>query len=121
MKKGQLPIFAELTLASTEDSTAKAVRKFTGTDNPRHLRVIHAMMIRPRKREEIDRIAGAANGPDLMAELRRRGLSAECTKTPAIDRDGFPVKLGIYELDAADRRAINAWVRKRDAAAKGKP
>ena len=121
MKKGQLPIFAELTLDDTEDSTAKAARKFTGTDNPRHLRVIHALMIRPKTREEIDRIAGAANGPDLMAELRRRGLHAACTKTPTIDRDGFLVKPGIYALDEGDRRAINAWVRKRDAAAKGKP
>ena len=118
MKKGQLQIFAELTLADTKDSTAKATRKFTGTDNPRHLRVIHALMIRLRKREEIDRIAGAANGPDLMAELRRRGLRVECTKTPGIDRDGYPVKFGIYELDDADRRAVHAWQRKRDAKAK---
>ena len=122
MDKGQSPLFAELTLgADTQDSTAKATRKFTGTDSSRHLRVIHALMIRPRTREEIDRIAGAANGPDLMAELRRRGLRAECTKTPAIDRDGFPAKPGIYKLDEDDRRAINAWVRKSDAAAKGKP
>ena len=118
MGKGQLPLFAELTLGDTEDFTAKAARKFTGTDNLRHLRVIDALMIRPRKREEIDRISGAANGPDLMAELRRRGLRVECTKTPGIDRDGYPVKFGVYELDDTDRRAVHAWQRKRDAKAK---
>ena len=121
MKKGQLPLIAELTLGATEDSTAKVARKFTGTDNPRHLRVIQSAMIRSRKREEIDSIAGASNGPELIAELRRRGLRFQCQRTPGIDRDGCPVKFGIYELDVDDRRAVNAWLRKRDAAAKGKP
>ncbi|MFM9435005.1 hypothetical protein ACFDR9_002067 [Janthinobacterium sp. CG_23.3] len=118
MDKGQSPLFAELTLgADTQDFTAHAARKFTGTDNPRHLRVIHALMIRSRKREEIDRIAGASNGPELMAELRRRGLRAQCQRTPAIDRDGYPVKPGVYEFDEDDRRAVNVWLRKRDAKA----
>lgn len=118
MKKAQLPLMAELDLGDTEDSTAKAVRKFTGTDNPRHLRVIQSAMIRSRKREEIDRIAGASNGPELIAELRRRGLRFHCQLTPGIDRDGYPIKFGIYELDDDDRRAVNVWLRKRDAKAK---
>jgi hypothetical protein len=117
MKKGQLPIFAELTLADTKDFTASAARKFTGTDNPRHLRVIHALMIRPRKREEIDRIAGASNGPALIGDLRKLGLYAPCQRTPGIDRDGYPVKFGIYEFDDADRRAVRTWQRKRDVRA----
>ncbi|MBC7676750.1 MAG: hypothetical protein H7173_11980 [Rhodoferax sp.] len=107
-----------MALGDTEDFTAQPGRKFTGTDNPRHLRVIHSLMIRPRKREEINSIAGAANGPDLMPDLRRRGLRANCQKTPGIDRDGYPVKFGIYELDDGDKRAIHAWQRKRDAKAK---
>ena len=116
MEKGQLPIFAELTLADTEDSTVKAAsRKFSGTDNPRHLRVILALLTRPRKREEIDRIAGASNGPDLIAELRRRGLRTPCHRTPGIDRDGLPIKFGIYALDDDDRRNLNVWFRLRDA------
>ena len=118
MKKAQLPLIAELDLGDTEDSTAKAVCKFTGTDNPRHLRVIQSLMIRPRKREEIDSIAGASNAPDLIADLRRRGLRAACHRAPGIDRDGNPIKFGIYEFDDDDRRAINTWLRKRDAKAK---
>ncbi|MGK5072368.1 hypothetical protein [Janthinobacterium sp. ZB1P44] len=118
MKKAQLPLIAELDLGDTEDSTAKAVRKFTGTDNPRHLRVIQSAMIRSRKREEIDRIAGASNGPELIAELRRRGLRFHCQLTPGIDRDGYLIKFGIYELDDDDRRAVNVWLRNRDAGAK---
>lgn len=119
MDKGQSPLFAELTLgADTQDCTAQTDCKFIGTDNPRHLRVIQSLMIRPRKREEIDSIAGASNGPELMAQLRRRGLRAACHRVPGIDRDGYPIKFGIYELSDDDRRAINAWLRKRDARSK---
>ncbi len=75
------------------------------------------MMIRPRKREEVDIIAGASNGPELVAELRRRGLHAQCHRTPGIDRDGFPIKFGVYEFDDDDRHAVTAWMRKRDAKA----
>lgn len=100
------------TTEPVSDSTSSA--HFSGTDNPRHLRVLHSLMTRPRKREEIDHIAGASNGPELIAELRRRGLRAACQRTPGIDRDGKPVKFGIYYLDDADRRAINAWLRLRD-------
>ena len=95
-----------------EHSTSTA--RFFGTENPRHLRVIASLMIRPRKREEIDSIAGASNGPELVAELRRRGLRARCRRTPGIDRDGYPVKFGVYEFDDDDRRAINAWLRVRN-------
>lgn len=115
MEKGQLPIFAELTLADTEDSTPKTPAKFTGTDNPRHLRVIHWLLIGPRKREEIDRIAGSSNGPELIAELRRRGLSTPCQRTPGIDRDGCPIKFGVYHLTDTDRGRLTVWQRLRNA------
>lgn len=119
MEKSQPPLFAELALRTdTEDSTAKTACKFTGTSNPRHLRVIHSLLIRPRKREEIDRIAGASNGPELIAELRRRGMRVPCTRTPGIDRDGYPIKFGVYELDADDRSKVTAWLRQRAAKVK---
>ena len=119
MKKAQLPLIAELSLGTdNQDSTVQAARKrkFTGADNPRHLRFIHAGIIRPRKREEIDRIAGASNGPDLIAELRRRGLRIPCHKVPGIDRDGYLIKFGVYEFDDEDRRAVKAWLREQKGA-----
>lgn len=100
------------TAKPTEHSTSSA--HFSGTENPRHLRVIHSLMLRPRKREEIDRIAGASNGPELIAELRRRGLRAKCRRTPGIDRDGYPIKFGVYEFDLGDRLAIAEWQRRRE-------
>lgn len=119
MDKAQLPLIAELSLgADTQDFIAKPACKFIGTDNPRHLRVIQSLLIRPRKREEIDSIAGASNGPELMAELRRRGLRAKCQRTPGIDRDGLPIKFGVYEFDDDDRRKLSAWLRVRDRRAK---
>ncbi|OIQ92418.1 hypothetical protein GALL_256390 [mine drainage metagenome] len=111
MEKGQLPIFAELTLADTEDYTSKAARQFSGTSNPRHLRVISSSLISPRKREDIDRIAGASNGPELIAELRRRGLEFPCARVPGYDRDGLPVRFGVYHLTDTDRRKLATWQR----------
>lgn len=115
MEEGQLPIFAELTLADTKDSTAKAACKFIGTDNRRHLRVIFAALVRSRKRKEVDRIAGASNGPALIAELRRRGLEFPCDRVPGYDRDGLPVRVGVYHLTDADRHKLTTWLRLRNA------
>lgn len=95
-------------------TSAPSKRKFTGTDNPRHLRVITALLVRSRPREEIDRIAGASNGPELVAELRRRGLELPCSKAPCIDRDGFEVKRGIYHLTDQDKRLVRAWLLRRN-------
>lgn len=117
MNKAQPPLFAELSLADTSDSTpSMTVSKFSGTDNPRHLRVIAALMTRSQKREHIDRIAGASNGPELIAELRRRGLDAPCSRVPAIDRDGYPIRFGVYDFTDRDRRKVRAWLRQRGAA-----
>lgn len=90
------------------DSIANVV-KFTGTDNPRHLRVIQALLTRPQPRESIDRVAGASNGPELIAELRRRGLEVPCTRTHRKDRDGFDVLPGVYHFNQQDRAKVNAW------------
>lgn len=90
-------------------------RQFTGTTNKRHLRVIVALTHRMRTREEVDRIAGASNGPEVIAELRRRGLDIPCARVPCWDRDGKEVKRGIYSLSSADLACIRAWRRRRDA------
>ena len=89
--------------------------KFTGTDNPRHLRVIEALLQRPRRREDVDSIAGCSNGPELIAELRRRGLGNEhlrCDRIRFIDRDGYPCRPGVYSLTEQGRRAIYTWLAK---------
>jgi hypothetical protein len=94
-------------------SDKKTPSRFSGTDNPRHLRAVRALQISPRTREAIDRIAGASNGPELVAELRRRGLQIPCEMTPCIDRDGREVKRGVYYFTDQDRRNIRRWLKNR--------
>ena len=101
--------------SAREHGDSKSIASFLGTDNPRHLRVIQALTVRPTPREEIDRVAGCSNGPDLVAELRRRGLDLPCTRTKTLDRDLFPTWPGVYHLTQADRRKLTAWKRKRAA------
>ncbi len=84
--------------------------RFTGTDNPRHLRAIAALLRRPMPRESLDHEAGCSNAPELMAELRRRGLEAPCQRLRFIDRDGIICRPGVYSLTTADRRKVYAWM-----------
>ena len=93
-----------------------APSRFTGTDNPRHLRALQALKNRPLPREQLDHIAGCSNGPDLIAELRRRGLELPCTRTKKMDRDMFDCFPGVYHLTELDRRKIRRWLNKREAA-----
>jgi hypothetical protein len=93
--------------------SAQPRHNFTGTDNLRHLRVIRALEVSPQPRETIDNRAGCSNAPELIAELRRRGLDIPCKRTPCIDRDGLEVKRGIYYLSARDKSQLNAWKKRR--------
>lgn len=86
---------------------------FLGTNNPRHLRVIHWLLTRSMRREHIDQIAFCSNGPDLIAELRRRGLEIPCTRIDAFDHDGKPCRPGVYHLTDADKRKLYRWFRQR--------
>ena len=98
-------------------SSAPSKRKFTGTDNPRHLRAIAALLRRPISREELDSVAGASNSPELVAELRRRGLGKDhlpCERIKFIDRDGNVCRPGVYSLTEKGRRMVYAWLAKRE-------
>jgi len=96
--------------AATEITTsALDSAKFTGTDNPRHLRVLTVLLRRPLTRQELDNVAGCSNGPDLVSDLRRRGLDLKCNRIEFIDRDGRPCRPGVYHLTSKDRRAFWAW------------
>jgi hypothetical protein len=99
------------TAETSTDSTTPA--KFAGTDNPRHLRAIHALNTRPMPREHLDRAAGCSNGPELVAELRRRGLEVPCQRVSDTDRDGLPIRRGVYHFTEKDRRKLATWRRLR--------
>lgn len=98
------------------EQSAPSKREFTGTDNPRHLRAIAVLLRRPVPREQIDSIAGCSNGPDLIADLRRRGLGDDhlpCERIKFIDRDGNLCRPGVYSLTEKGRRMVYAWMAKR--------
>ena len=95
------------------EQSAPNKRDFTGTDNPRHLRALTVLLRRPVPREQLDSLAGASNSPELVAELRRRGLEVPCERIRFIDRDGFTCRPGVYSLTTADRRMVYAWQAKR--------
>lgn len=122
MRKAPVPIIeAQGAFENHEQrDDSKRPAEFLGTSNPRYLRAIHAMRVSPRTRESLDNIAGCSNGPELVAELRRRGLEVPCDKVPCIDRDGFEVKRGIYHFTAADRRKIRRWLVRRANAGQGR-
>ena len=113
--KNARPQISEASALDKRNGTAEKVRKdkFAGTNNPRHLRIIHALLRRSMPREQVDKEAGCSNGPDLVAELRRRGLNTPCAAIPVIDRDGKEVRRGVYFLTNLDRRKIRAWISKR--------
>ena len=92
-----------------EKPSAPSKRNFT-TDNPRHLRSIHALDTRPMPREHLDSAAGCSNSPELVAELRRRGLEIPCQRVADLDRDGLPIRRGVYYFTEGDRRTIRRWL-----------
>jgi len=67
---------------------------------PRQQRVINALRLKPCWREEVDRIAGASNSPQVISELRRRGFVIPCILVTKIDRDGKPCRPGRYYLQS---------------------
>lgn len=99
--------------ATVITTSAPNSAKFTGTDNPRHLRAIAALLRRPMPRENLDTVAGCSNGPELVAELRRRGLEVPCKRINFVDRDGCICRPGVYFLTAADRRKVYQWKARR--------
>jgi len=88
----------------------KNLKTFTGTDSPRHLRALAALLRRPMPREALDSAAGASNGPELVAELRRRGLEVPCERISFVDRDGRKCRPGVYTLTEGDRRRLFRWL-----------
>lgn len=91
-------------------------RGFQGTENPRHLRALQALLTRPVPRETLDSVAGCSNGPELIAELRRRGLEIPCERIRFIDRDGRLCRPGVYSLLSTDRALIYRWLAQRGRA-----
>lgn len=81
--------------------------------SPRQARVLGALeALRPGQwlaRENLDRIAGSSNGPDVIYQLRGKlGDDAiQMQRVDGIDRDGLPCKTGRYRLDAIGHKRLS--------------
>lgn len=77
--------------------------------NPRELRLLSALLYLDLSRERLDRVVGCSNGPDLVMRLRNReGLELPCPRQKGSDRDGNPVKYGVYRPTPEDKRIMRA-------------
>jgi hypothetical protein len=109
--KRPTPQKAEPSALNSVDFTVRT--RFAGTNNPRHLRVLAILLHRPISRQQLDNIAGCANGPALVSDLRDLGLTILCERIRFIDRDGNICRPGVYSLTIADRRKVHAWMARR--------
>lgn len=103
-----------------------AIIRFKGTDNPRYLRAIQALLTRPVPRQQLDDIAGCANGPDAILQIRDlfsdgKGKDhLQCERIKFVDRDGCVCRPGVYSFAETGRKMIYAWLSRRKNAAKRK-
>jgi hypothetical protein len=94
------------------EPSAPNSRKFT----PRQFRVLSALTKKLGKwiwREDIDAIAGASNGPEIISQLRHgRGIDIQMEKVANVDRDGMPCNPGRYRMTDKGLAALHklGWV-----------
>jgi len=80
--------------------------KFDGVRNPREFRFLQTVLHRHMTREEVDAVSGASNGPEIINQLRSRGLEIPCYRLGVMDRDGLWVWRGMYALTHRDRAQV---------------
>lgn len=74
------------------------------TNNPRESRLLKALsQCNGLMREQLDRVIGASNTPDVVFRLRNRGWDLPCQRQVVIDRDGIKCKVGFYSFSDDDR------------------
>lgn len=62
-------------------------------------------------REQADRLAHASNSPDLVFQLRKRGVPIQTRFAKTTNLDGESVRYGIYFLDANDKTVARQYLR----------
>lgn len=76
----------------------------------RERRVINVLSTRPIMRKNLDAIAGCSNGPELVAGLRRKGLSVPCKRVERYDKDGNACYPGQYCFTNEDKQIVHKWI-----------
>ena len=89
--------------------------QFQGTDNPRALRLLRALLKQPLTRESADTVTGASNSPEEVRKLREQGLELPCYRLGVHDRDNCWVYRGLYALTTKDMRQVAQALAKKKA------
>lgn len=84
-------------------------KSLSAVSNPREVRLLMALLQRSLSREALDRVVGCSNSPDHVMKLRRQHhLDLPCQRVAGSDRDGSPVRYGVYSATPKDRSMIRA-------------
>lgn len=79
------------------------------TANPRELRVLEALSKGAISREQADKVTLSSNSPDVVRQLRKKGLEVPCDRVPCVTKNGRPSWFGRYRLTANDRKLIRQF------------
>jgi hypothetical protein len=105
---GQFDMLADITrLSLFLQRKQRQPVQFQGTDNPRALRLLRALLKQPLTRESADTITGASNGPEEVRKLREQGLDLPCYRVGVHDMDGLWTYRGLYALSHRDKRQVS--------------
>ncbi|MCO1333085.1 hypothetical protein MO867_01910 [Microbulbifer sp. OS29] len=85
-----------------------STRKIRRALSPRQARALETLLAGPCSREKLDRVTGASNGPNVIMQLRKRGISIQCRMEGHIDRDGIAGQHGVYWLPDSERQRIGS-------------
>lgn len=104
------PIEAQgITKESDQDITI--AYDFKGTKSPRRIRTLIALVYRDYvSRENLDRLAGCSNSPDLVFQMKRAGLPIQTREVKAKDRDGRKTHYADYYLTPAIKAKAKEWL-----------
>jgi hypothetical protein len=95
-----------------DHDTSRFETKGFPTSNPRYLRVLFALLrcIEGIPREQLDRIAGTSNSPEVVRRLKQQyGVGIVTERIPCRDRDGRASVFGLYSLGPEARRKVADW------------
>jgi len=80
------------------EGNPSAPNKRNSIFSKREQRAIEGLLAGPLMREQLDRFVGCSNGPQIVKQIREKGVSIDCERVEARDRDGRPCKPGRYSL-----------------------
>lgn len=98
-----------ITKQSNQNSTI--AYSFKGTKSPRRIRALIALVYRDYvSRENLDRLAGCSNSPDLVFQMKNAGLPIQTREVKAKDRDGRNTHYADYYLTPVIKAKAKEWL-----------